>query len=390
MIDAYDDSFPAGDLALQKACVAGDVPVTGCPGNRRWAQLEFDAWLLMASGAVSMVDARDAMLGADMIRFAGANQAVLWNAFARRGLGTFAASGGTNDFNPTPSFESAYADNATVTFKAVGEAEGHPVQLFVGRYEAAVTPIADTDPGTPLGDAFKIVPGTYEFVARGDGFGSKRFTFSFNPGQVRDMPVNMSRNVASSASGATVSGDGVNVGLLIDDTEATDWASLSGAVLGKQVTVRLDPSKATHQVRRVQVSAMLRVNTGDANDPGGQSRFSALRQFQIWTCEAKGSVDCSQDSQFRLIFTSPADAFPSGTPRPRAPELIMRSFNVPQTTATHVRLRVLTNQCTGGPAYQGDQDNDPGNSTDCDETTLPGFNVNATRVRAAELQVFSH
>ena len=67
----------------------------------------------------------------------------------------------------------------------------------------------------------------------------------------------------------------------------------------------------------------------------------------------------------------------------------MRSFDVPQTKATHVRLRVLTNQCTGGPAYQGDQDNDPGNSTDCDETTLPGFNVNAdarSRRRAAGLR----
>ncbi len=68
----------------------------------------------------------------------------------------------------------------------------------------------------------------------------------------------------------------------------------------------------------------------------------------------------------------------------------MRSFDVPQTKATHVRLRVVTNQCTGGPAYQGDQDDDPANSTDCDENTLPGFNVNGTRVRAAELQVFEH
>jgi extracellular elastinolytic metalloproteinase len=390
LIEAYNDSFPAGDLGLQQACVAGDLPVTQCPGNRRWAQLVFDAWLLMASGSVSMVDARDAMLAADLIRFGGANQALLWNTFARRGLGTGAASAGSADFDPTPSFESAYADNATVTFKAVGEADGHPVQLFVGRYEAAARPIADTDPATALGDTFAIVPGTYEFVARGNGFGSKRFTFSVNPGQVRDMPVNMSRNLASSASGATASGDGVNADKLIDDTEATNWASLSGPVAGKQVTVRLDPSTASHQVRRVQVSAMLRVNTADPNDPGGQNRFTALRQFQIWTCEAKGAVDCSQSSQFTLIFTSPADAFPSGVPRPRAPELIMRSFDVPQTKATHVRLAVVTNQCTGGPAYQGDQDDDPANSTDCDETTLPGFNVNGTRVRAAELQVFSN
>ena len=186
----------------------------------------------------------------------------------------------------SPSFESPHANNATVTFKAVGQADGHAVELFVGRYEAAANPIADTDPATPLGATFKIVPGEYEFVARGNGFGMKRFSFSLNPGQVRDMPVNMSRNVASSTSGATASGDGVNLAELIDDTEETNWASLTGPVGGKQVTVRLDPSQASHQVRRVQVSAMLRVNIGDPEDNIGQNRFTALRSFELWTCEA--------------------------------------------------------------------------------------------------------
>ena len=124
------------------------------------------------------------------------------------------------------------------------------MQLFVGRYEAAVTPIADTDPATPLGDTFEIVPGSYEFVARGNGFGAKRFTFSLNPGQVRDMPVNMSRNVASSSSGATASGDGVNLGALIDDTEATNWASLTGAVPGSR-----SPSGSTPRRRRTRSAA---------------------------------------------------------------------------------------------------------------------------------------
>ena len=72
----------------------GDLPVTQCPGNRRWAQLVFDAWLLMATGEVSMVDARNAMLAADLIRFGGAHQALLWNAFARRGLGRARSSAG--------------------------------------------------------------------------------------------------------------------------------------------------------------------------------------------------------------------------------------------------------------------------------------------------------
>jgi hypothetical protein len=35
-------------------------------------------------------------------------------------------------------------------------------------------------------------------------------------------------------------------------------------------------------------------------------------------------------------------------------------------------LRVLTNQCTGTPAYQGDQDDDPLNVTDCDERQHAG------------------
>ncbi|HEX9441371.1 MAG TPA: hypothetical protein VF909_16920, partial [Roseiflexaceae bacterium] len=119
-------------------------------------------------------------------------------------------------------------------------------------------------------------------------------------------------------------------------------------------------------------------------DTGGQNRFSALRQFEIWACRAQGSVDCTQDSQFQKIYTSSASTFPSVRPRPRAPDLIIRSFDIPQTQATYVRLRVVNNQCTGGPAYQGDQDDDPLNITDCDEGSTQGNNV-----RAAELQVFS-
>jgi len=84
------------------------------------------------------------------------------------------------------------------------------------------------------------------------------------------------------------------------------------------------------------------------------------------------------------VFTGAVDAFPARVPRPRAPELMMRSFTVPETRATHVRLRVLTNQCTGQPAYQGDLDDDPMNDADCRTGSTQDDNV-----RAAELQVFA-
>ncbi|HWC31651.1 MAG TPA: peptidase M36, partial [Actinomycetota bacterium] len=146
-----------------------------------------------------------------------------------------------------------------------------------------------------------------------------------------------------------------------------------------------------HLIRRVQVSAMLRPPNGqDPNDPGSQNRFSALRQFEILTCQRTSAVRCDTPAQFTTIYTSPPDAFPSIAPRPRAPELITRSFRVPATKATFVQLRVLTNQCTGAPDYQGEQDNDPLNDTDCDEAVVTITSPQDQIVRAAELQVFSN
>jgi hypothetical protein len=82
------------------------------------------------------------------------------------------------------------------------------------------------------------------------------------------------------------------------------------------------------------------------------------------------------------VLTSRADAFPAVAPRPRAPQLIIRGFDL-AGTATHVRFVVLTNQCTGGPDYQGDQDDDPINFTDCSAGSVQDLTV-----RVAEIQVF--
>jgi extracellular elastinolytic metalloproteinase len=253
----------------------------------------------------------------------------------------------------------------------------------VGRYEGRAVPVADTDPATALGDTFRIVPGTYDLIARADGFGAKRLSQRFRSGQGHSLEVELPRNLASAHNGATASGDGVSLESLIDDTEATNWAALGAPVEGRQVTVRLDPSTPSHLIDRVQVSAHLRPpNPADPNDPA-QSRFSALRQFQLLACAATAAVDCADDADFTVVFTSPADGFPAVAPRPRAPNLIMRSFDIPETTASHVRLRVLTNQCTGTPDYQGEQDNDPRAATDCSDASPQALNV-----RAAELQVF--
>jgi len=387
---AFINKYGAGSSALRRSCAEGRTPVARCPGDRRWIQLVYDGWLLMANGNVSMLDARDAMLAADEMRFGGADQDLLWNTFARRGMGSGAATNTNADSDATPSFASPRARNATVRFTAVDDA-GAAVpgaRFFVGDYQARTVPVADTDAATPLPDTASIASGRYSFVAQAPGHGMTRFTTHVSAGSHRTVRVKLPRNVASAAGGATASGDGVDLGSLIDDDEGTTWAYLgaqAAPVEGKGVTVKL-AGQGPQQVRRVQVSALLR--PANAQDPGGdtqsQNRFTALRSFRLLACTASATVDCSQAKHYRRVFTSARDAFPAVKPRPVAPNLTMRSFPIPKTTATHLRFEVVGSQCSGNPDYAGQQTNDPNVPTDC----VSGSAFSG-QVRAADFQVFT-
>ncbi|MEJ7654550.1 MAG: M36 family metallopeptidase [Chloroflexia bacterium] len=325
LIDKYNDKYPAGDVLLQQRCARGELPPQFCPGNRRWVQIFHDAFLLSPSG-VSFVDSRDAYLAADRMRFSGANQTELWRAFARRGLGFQAASTGSDDRDPRISFRSPRENSASITFNVTSPDEANkpiPATVYVGDYEARSVPLADTNAGTPLGATQLMVGGTYTFLVQAKGYGFLRTTQTFNPGQQVTLNVPIAINRASTFRGATASGDGNNQRALIDDTETTNWSRLALPVAGAQVTVDLAGGTA-HLVKRVQVSAMLR--PANPNDPGGdtgsQSRFSALRQFAIETCNATSGANCALPTGYTRIFTSSPNAFPAGRPRPLAPDFV--------------------------------------------------------------------
>ncbi|MFI6505261.1 M36 family metallopeptidase [Nonomuraea typhae] len=381
--NAFLKRYGDASVRVQRDCAEGRRALDRCPGNRRWIQLHFDAFLLTAVGTLSYIDMRDAMLAADQMRFGGKNQDIMWNAFAEHGLGKGATSNGTADPDPVPSFSSDYAKNATLTLKPLGEAKDAAVRLYVGDYEGRVVPVADTDPATPIDESFEIVPGKYTFLAVAQGFGHTRFSLPVLPGLKLPIPLLLSRNHASAAAGATASGDGVNQARLIDETEATNWASLTGPVAGRNVIVDLAGTEPV-KVSRVQVSAMLRPNIGDPADPGGQNRFTALRAFEVLSCNASTGADCTNPASFSSIYTSPKDAFQTSRPRPRGADLLIESFRVKPAKATHLILRTVSSQCTGNPVYAGEQDLDPNSNTDC-ATASPL----AGQIRAAELQAFS-
>lgn len=392
LVAEHDALYPASDAALQRRCADGVESVEHCPGNRRWMQIVFDAWLLMPPD-VSMLDARDAYLAADRLRFGGTHQDLLWRVFAQRGMGEHAVSLGTDDPDPTPSFESPLENEATFRFVVVDRATGAPIEaeIFVGHYEARSTPIADTVAATPLGDEARFVGGvTHDFLVRADGYGHVRFPRQVSAsdlGKTRTLHVELAANVASIHQGASITGDGINLDRLIDDTEATNWASLVAPAPGDQVVV--DLAGGTQRITRVALSALTRPEDPNDADSAAQSKFTALRQFEIATCTAGASLlnpTCSSllPTGFTTIYTSPSDTFPADVPRPLAPDLILRELDVPDTDATHVRLRVIHTQCTGTPAYRGEQDADPLNATDCVTASADG-----DRVRAAELQIFT-
>lgn len=73
-------------------------------GNNRAIQLVMDG-MKMQPCEPGFVDARDAILQADQIRYGGANQELLWEVFARRGLGYSAEQGSTDGVDAFQAFD---------------------------------------------------------------------------------------------------------------------------------------------------------------------------------------------------------------------------------------------------------------------------------------------
>jgi hypothetical protein len=300
-------------------------------------------------------------------------------------MGTGASTPNADSGSPTPSFASPKSRNGTVRFEAPGQG-----RVFVGRYEARVTAVADTSPKSKLGNVVHLVPGRLQmlYVSRRGGF--HRFVVDVGPGEKQTVRLHGGRNLAAGPAGAKVLGasDGsLNPKNLIDGTESTNWGGVSSSnVDATHPFVAVDLAGRVHTVRRVQVSAML--NPGPASptdvplaaDPDSGSRFTALRQFALEACLRH----CASDhATWKRFFTSSKDAFPAIRPRPVAPNLILRSFDVPATRAAAIRFVALENQCTGYAGYAGEQDSDPTNDTDCKSASDRG-----SIVHAAELQVY--
>ncbi len=123
----------------------------GTAGNNEAIHLFFQSMKLVPCSP-GFLDFRDAMLAADEIRNAGANQCLIWTAFAKRGMGFYADQGSTasagdqkEDFEPLPTCieELKIKKTATPTVNA-----GEEITFFIevtNHKPAAATGVLVTD-----------------------------------------------------------------------------------------------------------------------------------------------------------------------------------------------------------------------------------------------------
>ncbi len=388
LIAKYDKAYPYKDRALQIACAVGRTPSGAkgpswnrCPGNRRYITYQYDAMILQANGAPSMVDMKNAELAAVMMRDPRDYDTVA-DAFAQRGLGAGSSSKGSGDTDPTPSFASPRAaHNGTVTFSLVDARTGKRVKgsVYVGQFTARCTPVATTLAEDDAPDAkASFVAGRYTLSVQAKGYGIQRFPLTVQAGSVLTKVLPLHQNVASGAFGAGVKGNtgALRLGRLLDDTEATNAAFDGQPVAGRTVTVTFGTGTTTFD--RVALSALH--HPAEDLPEGGteiEGRLSGLRAFDLQVSKDGGRT-------FSTFYRSPADFFPAYRPRAVAPDLLLRTITLSKpVTGNAIRLVIRTNTCTGGKDFNHEQENDVTTPSDCRSD-----DANTTQVTIAELEVF--
>ena len=306
--------------------------------------------------------------------------------------------------------------NATVTFEATAAGGGGQAapkaRIYVGHYEARVSPIADTDaatnaPATATAnnlDADRGVRAGHVRVHR-DGPGLRRGAL---PRDVPGRPPPDGQDPDGAEPGVVGGGrDGDRqrrAGRVRHDRGPAGDAGAEEPHRrhgGHRLAGRRDPGRRRRVERRRQpgdgrprghdpAARQPRPGVGDARAgvrrgartsrrTGSRRRGSSRSGRATPRCPtARRTAPTSGRSPAR------SNAFPSDAPRPVAPSLLLRTFTFSAVQATHLRIVVRSSQCTDGPAFQGEQDADPFNATDCNSAGPA-----ATRfVRVAELQAY--
>ena len=223
----------------------------------------------------SMLDMRNAILQADLAGYDGSHSAQLWQIFAKRGMGYFAASVDSadtdvaEDFNTPPSPKTHNADQyiqGTVTDSVTGD----PVAGATSSSPASATStptVTKADGSYTIGFPYGMYPGTYpKVVVRGAGYLTEDQSVTVPTGDHATADFVVQRDWAENSGGAEVSdfngpdysAYGCGPEGAIDGSLGTGWGSTAGddqgdptgTFVAKHVTVQAAEGGRRDQLRR--------------------------------------------------------------------------------------------------------------------------------------------
>ncbi|MDO9496224.1 MAG: M36 family metallopeptidase, partial [Nocardioides sp.] len=232
--------------------------------------------------APSFLDMRDAILKASELRYGQKYTALLWSAFAERGMGVSARTKGETDTDPKPGFDVPGQGNGKVTLRIVNASAGGPakdVRVLGGLFEGRGTPLFTT--GKRGTGTVRMTPGRHTLTLQAPGFGIQRVAVDVRKGRSVTKTVRLRPNLLSQSSGAKVvkvtsQAAALPATNLVDDTEATAWQTGASERAYNQgpdrsVTLRL---KKRSLIDTVAVSVI---------KPIGLPRFAAAKRVLVQT-----------------------------------------------------------------------------------------------------------
>lgn len=125
---------------------------SGNGGNNRTLAIVMEALKLQPSFP-TMLDGRDAILAADRLLYGGVDQAEIWQAFARRGMGFSADDGGNaNSLNVTEAFDVPATRKGELSFDQSSYAVGDTVRITLKDIDLAGSGSQDIQVVSSAGD----------------------------------------------------------------------------------------------------------------------------------------------------------------------------------------------------------------------------------------------
>jgi hypothetical protein len=241
---------------------------------------------------------RNSILQADLVVNDGRQQKKIWQVFAKRGMGFFAAAQGGGDFAPAEDFSvpppagtPTATLTGTVTDADTGAAAAGVTVGFLGHatgFGGDYSAVSGADGSYTISG---IVPGTYPQVfARGNGYDPKGTGISISSGE-RRLNWQLRRDWAGSSGGAKLASatgpDYTNYGCgpvrLIDQSNETGWGS-EIAEGGQQAVIQLP---AAVHVRELVINPSA-VCGDDVTASTGHYRVETSPDNATWTVAASG------------------------------------------------------------------------------------------------------